>query len=68
MVRALRPHLAVGGPTTAVASEGAPAPTPPPPAPIVRRPVALACVRPVARPARPARAPRPSHGACPPAP
>jgi competence protein ComEA len=67
MVRALRPHLAVGGPTTALAADAhvAPPPPPPPPPPVVRRPVVLACVRPALRPARPVRAPRPSHGACP---
>jgi competence protein ComEA len=67
MVRALRPHLAVGGPTTAIATD-AHAPPPPPPPPVVRKPVALACLRPPLRPARPIRMPRPSHGSCPPAP
>jgi competence protein ComEA len=68
MVRQLRPHLAVGGPTTAVAASGAaPAPPPPPPAPrIVPRVACVPVVR--ARPAaRPTRA-RPTHGACPAAP
>jgi competence protein ComEA len=66
MVRALRPHLAVGGPTTAAAADPhAPQPSPPPP--VVRRPIAVACLRPLPRPPRPARVPfsRPSHGACP---
>jgi competence protein ComEA len=72
MVRGLRPHLAVGGPTTAVAVASAPgvAPPPPPPPPLVRRPAVLVCARVPGRPARPAR-PRtlmPTHGACPPLP
>ena len=70
MVRRLRAHLAVSGPTTAT---GAVAPSaaalPPPPAPPPRppppalRPVA-APVRCVARPV-PRRAARPTHGVCP---
>jgi competence protein ComEA len=71
MVRRLRPHLAVGGPTTATASI-APAPSsqpPPPPPPPPKRPlVPLACLRPGLRPSRPARPARPTHGVCPPAP
>jgi competence protein ComEA len=68
MVRRLRAHLAVGGPTTAtpVVGGAALAPVPPPPPP--KRPVPLACVRstaPPARSARPAPPPFPSHGACP---
>jgi competence ComEA-like helix-hairpin-helix protein len=64
MVRQLRPHLAVGGPTTATPATGTAAapPPPPPPRPVVR----IACVAPVR--ARPAAAPsraRPTHGACP---
>jgi competence protein ComEA len=72
MVRQLRPHLAVGGPTTAIVSDARlspPAPPPPPPPPRVNRPAPRACV-PAAR-VRPkpisARA-RPTHGACPAAP
>jgi competence protein ComEA len=71
MVRAWRAHLAVGGPTTAVASAVAPAPPmsvskpTPPPAP---RPV-LACARPfVVKPRPPPRVPRRMSGACWPAP
>jgi competence protein ComEA len=68
MVRRLRAHLAVGGPTTATAVVGgaALAPVPPPPPP--KRPAPLACVRPTvlpARRARPAPTPFPSHGVCP---
>jgi competence protein ComEA len=68
MVRSLRPHLAVGGPTTAVAvalSPGA-APPPPPPPPAVRPPMAALCARLAPRPARPVRArpPKATHGAC----
>jgi hypothetical protein len=64
MVRQLRPHLAVTGPTTAAPSSG-PAVVPPPPPP-PRPPVRLACPAPVVR-ARPVARPtrdRPSHGAC----
>jgi hypothetical protein len=74
MVRALRPHLAVGGPTTAAPADPhappLPLPPPPPPPPVVRHPIAVACLRPLPRLLRPARAPssRPSHGACPPPP
>ena len=69
MVRRLRAHLAVGGPTTAVAtaavSAGARAPPPPPP-PAKRPPAPVICVRPPLRPARPpSRRARPTHGACP---
>ena len=69
MVRALRPHLAVGGPTTAAPADprAVATPAPPPPVPAVRRPVTVACVRPPGRFVRPPRA-RPSHGACPPPP
>jgi competence protein ComEA len=66
MVRRLRAHLAVGGPTTAVAAPApvSPAPRAPPPAPPPKRPaLAVACLRPIARPA--ARASRATHGACP---
>jgi competence protein ComEA len=68
MVRRLRLHLAVGGPTTATAVAAPPAqPTPPPPPP--KRPTGpVACLHPALRPARPARPGRSSHGACPPAP
>ena len=69
MVRALRPHLAIGGPTTAVATS-APAPVTPPvskpisplahPAPKI----ALACVRPIAKPRPPPRILRRDSGAC----
>jgi competence ComEA-like helix-hairpin-helix protein len=55
MVRALRVHLAVSGPTTASAApRGREAPPPPPPPPPTPRPVAKACV-PMVRP--PSRAP-----------
>lgn len=69
MVRQLRPHLAVGGPTTAVVGSGATIPVPPPPPP--RPAPRVACAAPVVRArltmARPTRA-RPTHGACPAAP
>lgn len=67
MVRHLRPHLAVGGPTTATATvaPAAPAPPPPPPSPPKRPPLPLACLRPPARPARPPHRSMPTHGACP---
>ena len=65
MVRGLRAHLAVGGPTTATAGRAAMTPAPPPPAP-VKRPPPPVCVRAVARPQRPsARATMPSRGTCP---
>ena len=71
MVRRLRTHLAVGGPTTATATIG-PAqspPPPPPPAPPKRPPPPLPCLRAPFRPARPPTRPaRPTHGVCPPAP
>jgi len=71
MVRRLRVHLAVAGPTTATgivvapASATAPPPPPRPPAP----PPRAVCVRPmmVARPSMPARSrrePQPTHGIC----
>ncbi|HTA18485.1 MAG TPA: helix-hairpin-helix domain-containing protein [Polyangia bacterium] len=68
MVRRLRAHLAVSGPTTAtpIAAGAAPAPAPPPP----KRPLApVACVHTVPRTPRPI-APQafPSRGACPRAP
>src|SRR5215831_11560155 len=70
MVRRLRGHLAVAGPTTAtgiIAPPGAPAPTPPTHPPLAHRPI---CARPVApvRPpttTRPRRELRPTHGICP---
>jgi len=74
MVRRLRPHLAVGGPTTALAAaqppESAPAPPVPPPAPARHAPPPVMCSRPVPRPTRPPAwlAARPTHGACPRAP
>jgi competence protein ComEA len=65
MVRQLRPHLAVGGPTTAAPSSrpaGAPPPPPPPPPRPVTR---VACVAPLrARPAVTRARERPTHGAC----
>jgi competence protein ComEA len=68
MVRRLRPHLAVSGPTTATGiavPPGAappPAPSPPPrPPPLPSRPL---CARP-SLPQRPKREPQPTHGACP---
>jgi competence protein ComEA len=70
MVRGLRPYLAVGGPTTAVAVAlppgAAPSPPPPPP-PVVRPPLATLCAKLTPRPARPIRPrpPRTTHGACP---
>jgi competence protein ComEA len=65
MVRQLRPHLAVGGPTTAAPSNrpaGAPAPPPPPPP----RPAArVVCVAPLrARPVVMRSRERPTHAAC----
>ena len=67
MVRHLRPHLAVGGPTTATATvaPAAPAPPPPLPSPPKRPPLPLACLRPPARPVRPPHRSMPTHGACP---
>ena len=68
MVRRLRAHLAVGGPTTAMApSEGARPPPPPPPPP--KRPPPPLCARPPLHPTRPApRVTMARHGACPPPP
>jgi competence protein ComEA len=66
MVRHLRGHLAVAGPTTAtgvvVSATVAP---PPPPAPprLPPPPPRLVCARPA--PAVPKRQARPTHGACP---
>jgi competence protein ComEA len=71
MVRRLRAHLAVGGPTTASASvpSTSAAPAAPPPSPAKRLPAPALCLRPPARPARPpSRAPAATHGSCPPAP
>jgi competence protein ComEA len=72
MVRHLRPHLAVGGPTTATASTAPTAtpPTPPPPPTPPKRPsIALVCPHLPARPIRPPlRQARPTHGSCPPPP
>jgi competence protein ComEA len=75
MVRRLRAHLAVAGPTTAAGIiTAAGTPSPPVPAPPPRPPVPPPrpiCVRP-AVPARPLvaqrsrREPRPTHGICPP--
>jgi competence protein ComEA len=73
MVRRLRAHLAVSGPTTASgvigpAAGAAPIPVPvlppPPPRPIcVPRPIVVAHH---GLPARPRREPLPTHGVCPP--
>src|SRR3954452_10265138 len=63
MVRRLRAHLAVGGPTTATAAT-AHAEAPPPPPPPRRPPVPVLCARAPARPLRP-RLARPTHGVCP---
>ena len=68
MVRRLRIHLAVAGPTTAAgvvapplaAPPPPPSPPPPPPRPICARP------GPPPRPFRPSHATRPTHGICPP--
>jgi competence protein ComEA len=65
MVRHLRPHLAVGGPTTATATVAPASPPPPPPPPPRRPPLPLACLRPLPRPARPPHRSMPTHGACP---
>jgi competence protein ComEA len=69
MVRHLRPHLAVAGPTTAtgmVVPAGAVAPpppiTPPRPPPPPPRPL---CIRPPLQSQRAKREPHPTHGACP---
>lgn len=65
MVRQLKPHLAVGGPTTAAPSSrpaGAPPPPPPPPP---RPATRVACVAPLrARPVVMRSRERPTHGAC----
>jgi competence protein ComEA len=68
MVRALRGHLAVAGPTTAAAAVGRPGPAPPPPPP-PRPPVHPVCARPpvapLARASRRATAEHwPAHAAC----
>lgn len=69
MVRRLRSHLAVAGPTTASAidAHAAPPPAPPPPpTPPKRSPGQPVCARPPARPTRPtSRLTMPTHGACP---
>lgn len=67
MVRRLRPHLAVAGPTTAAVADGPPPPaaSPPPPPPPARPPVLAA--RAACRPAAAKRAPPPrwpSRSAC----
>ena len=67
MVRRLRPHLAVAGPTTATtaAPGAAPGSPPPPPAKVLRPPARLAACAPPVRPVRAGgRGPgdrRPSH-------
>jgi competence protein ComEA len=72
MVRRLRPHLAVAGPTTASAIDARTAPPPvppPPPTPPKHSPGQPLCARPPARPTRPtSRLTMPTHGACPPPP
>jgi competence protein ComEA len=73
MVRRLRPHLAVAGPTTASAGDAhaAPAPAAPPPASAPPKHAAgpPVCTRPLGHPIRPASRPAaPTHGACPPPP
>jgi competence protein ComEA len=71
MVRRLRSHLAIAGPTTARAVTGAPTPAAPPPVPEPRRPLAVAhptCPKPAVPPGhgprRPAPERRPGHAAC----
>lgn len=66
MVRRLRAHLAVSGPTTAAPIIGGAAPVPAPSPPPPKRPVTpLACVHLPARPPRPSStAAFPSHGVC----
>jgi competence protein ComEA len=69
MVRALRVHLAVAGPTTATAAVARPGSPPPPPAPVPRPPVRPICARPAQAPvghaARHLVAERwPAHAAC----
>lgn len=72
MVRLLRPHLAVSGPTTAtgaIAPPAAPVPPPPPPPPPRPPPPSVGArpgppLRCVARPV-PRRAARSTHGVCP---
>jgi competence protein ComEA len=72
MVRRLRPHLAVSGPTTAAPLARGAAPTPPPAPPPKRPSAPLACVHVLhvaARPSRPSSAAAfPSRGVCPRAP
>jgi len=65
MVRRLRVHLAVSGPTTAtgITKLAAVAPTPPPAPP--RPPPLPLCARP-GPPQKPKREPPPTHGVCPP--
>jgi competence protein ComEA len=71
MVRRLRVHLAVAGPTTASGVAAPPLATAPPPLPPPRPPPAppkpIICARPgpPPRPFRPSRATRPTHGVCP---
>src|SRR5262247_2748268 len=71
MVRRLRAHLAVAGPTTASGVAAPPVATaPPPPTPPPRppspppRPICVRAALP-ARPFRPSHATRPTHGICP---
>jgi competence protein ComEA len=73
MVRRLRPHLAVAGPTTASAGDAHAAPPPAAPSPASAPPKHAAgppvCTRPLGHPIRPASRPAaPTHGACPPPP
>ena len=72
MVRRLRPHLAVAGPTTASAGDAhaAPAPLAPPPASApLKHAGPPVCTRPLGHPTRPSSRPAaPTHGACPPPP
>lgn len=66
MVRRLRAHLAVSGPTTAAPSIGGAAPVPAPsPTPPKRFVPPVACLHPPARPPRPSStAAFPSHSGC----
>jgi len=73
MVRRLRPHLAVAGPTTASPGDAHAPPRPAAPSPPSVPPKHAAgppsCTRPLGRPIRPASRPAaPTHGACPPPP
>jgi competence protein ComEA len=71
MVRRLRAHLAVGGPTTATATTATATATPPPPpaSPPKHPPGPLVCVRAPLHPPRPSsRQQMPTHGSCPRAP